>query len=490
MQKIQRGSGFRGCADYLFDHDNGRVVGGNMSGMTARALAAEFGVTRRQRPDVAKPVWHNSLRLPVDERVQMTDEKWREIADDYMRGMGFSDQHPRVYVHHEPGHIHILASRVGMDGSLYLGRNENLRSTSLIQRLEQLHGLTVTKGPKKASTGRIEPPEVRRTRQNERRRYERLEDTPPRERLQKIVAEATKGKPTASEFVARLQAQGVSVWPNVASTGRLTGFSFGIGGVAFTGNQLGDRYRWARLQKAGVSYDMERDMAALLAARPAVDPAELSAELAGAEPVGIEGDAPVQPQALPLDGFRAEECRYGVRFRGLDGKGAFFDSGSRIAVDAWQDQTAVLAALQLAQEKWGSFSVYGPPEYLQMCARLAAEHGFKIKNPDLQDAIQAMRPKAPVAPVPAPVPEVGVFPIVEEAVTVSREAESEPEVAAPAPGVDDRPRPAMAEGLDLTPEELEVARRLEEEAAEFEAIQAAMDAPDPEPGPRVRGPRM
>ena len=47
--------------------------------------------------------------------------------------------------------------------------------------------------------------------------------------------------------------------------------------------------------------------------------------------------------------------------------------------------------------------MYGPPEYLQMCARLAAEHGFKIKNPDLQDAIQAMRPKAPVAPVPAPV---------------------------------------------------------------------------------------
>jgi hypothetical protein len=486
MQKIQRGSGFRGCADYLFDHDGGRVVGGNMVGTTPRALAAEFGVTRRQRPDIAKPVWHNSLRLPVDERVQMTDEKWREIADDYMRGMGFSDQHPRVYVHHEPGHIHILASRVGIDGSLYLGRNENLRSTSLIQRLEQLHGLTVTKGPKKASTGRIEPPDVRRTRQGERRRYERLEDTPPRERLQKIVTEATQGRPTASEFVARLQAQGVSVWPNVASTGRLTGFSFGIGGVAFTGNQLGDRYRWARLQKAGVSYDPARDMDALLAARPAVDPAELAEALAGAELAGIEGDAPVQPTPTALDGFRAEECKTGVRFRDMAGKGAFFDSGQRIAVDAWQDQTAVLAAMQLAASKWGEFSIFGPPEYQALCARLAAEHGFRVKNPDLQDAIQALRPKAPVAP--APVPEVGVFPIVEEAVTVSREAE--PEAPAPEVEQDDRPRPALAEGLDLTPEELETARRLEEEAREFEEIQAAMDAPDPEPGPRVRGPRM
>jgi hypothetical protein len=486
MQKIQRGSGFRGCLDYLFDHDGGRVVGGNMSGTAARALAMEFGATRRQRPDIAKPVWHNALRLPRDERVEMTDEKWTELADDYMRGMGFSDQHPRVYVRHDPDHLHILASRVGLGGDVYLGRNENLRSTSLIQRLEQVYGLTVTKGPKRTPEGRVAPPEVRKTRQGERRRYERLEAEPPRERLQRLVTEAVQGKPTASEFVARLQSRGVSVWPNVASTGRLTGFSFGIGGVAFTGQQLGDRYRWARLQKAGVHYDPARDMDALLAARPAVDPSELSAELAGAELAGIEGDAPVQPTPTALDGFRAEEGRYGVRFRGMDGKGAFFDTGRRIAVDAWQDQTAVLAAMQLASEKWGEFTVYGPPEYQALCARLAAEHGFRVKNPDLQDAIQALRPKAPVAP--APVPEVGVFPIVEEAVTVSREAE--PEAPAPEVEQDDRPRPALAEGLDLTPEELETARRLEEEAREFEEIQAAMDAPDPEPGPRVRGPRM
>jgi hypothetical protein len=358
MQKIQRGSGFRGCADYLFDHDDGRVVGGNMVGTTPRALAMEFGVTRRQRPDIAKPVWHNSLRLPHDERVEITDEKWREIGDDYMRGMGFSDQHPRVYVLHEPGHIHILASRVALDGSLYLGRNENLKSTALIQRLEQLHGLTVTKGPKRTTKGRIAPPEVRRTRQNERRRYERLEDTPPREWLQQLVAEAAQGKPSASEFVARLQSKRVSVWPNVASTGRLSGFSFGFEGVAFTGQQLGAKFTWPRLQKAGVHYDPARDMDALLAARPAVDPAEFTAK----------------------------------------------------------DQET------------------------------------------------------------APVPEVEV-----EAVTVSRKPEVE---------VDDRPRPALAEGLDLTPEELEVARRLEEEAREFEEIQAAMDAPNPDPGPRHRGPRM
>jgi len=127
MQKIQRGSGFRGCADYLFDHDNGRVIGGNMVGTTPRALAAEFGVARRQRPDIERPVWHNSLRLPHDERVEMTEEKWREIGVDYMHGMGFSEQHQWVCVLHND-HVHFLANRVGLDGSVFLGRNENLKS--------------------------------------------------------------------------------------------------------------------------------------------------------------------------------------------------------------------------------------------------------------------------------------------------------------------------------------------------------------------------
>lgn len=301
MQKIQRGSGFRGCAEYLFDHDGGRVIGGNMCGTTARALATEFGVVRRLRPEVDKPVWHNSLRLPGGERAVVDDQKWQEIADDYMRGMGFSDQHPRVYVRHEPSHIHILASRVALDGSLYLGRNENLRSTGLIQRLEQVHGLTVTKGVKKTEKGSIAPPEVRKTRVGERRRYERLENTPPREELQRLVSEAAQGKPSANEFVARLQAQGVSVWPKFTGE-RLDGFSFGLGKVKFTGNQLGNRYRWGQLQKAGVSYDPARDLDALIAARP-VDPAlveELAEVEAEASVPEVKQDRPALAEGLDL----------------------------------------------------------------------------------------------------------------------------------------------------------------------------------------------
>ena len=78
-------------------------------------------------------------------------KQWATFADDYMTRMGFSDTHLRCYVLHddEAGqHIHIIASRVDLvGGKLYLGRNENLISTRVIQELELAHDLTRTKGP-------------------------------------------------------------------------------------------------------------------------------------------------------------------------------------------------------------------------------------------------------------------------------------------------------------------------------------------------------
>jgi hypothetical protein len=118
---------------------------GQYAGDTAHELIAEFDGTKQLRPDVQKPVWHNSLRLPDGE--SLSNDQWVRIADDYMKRMGFSDTHLRCYVLHDDAgqHIHIIASRIDLNGKLYLGRNENLISTRIISELEIAHGLTVTK---------------------------------------------------------------------------------------------------------------------------------------------------------------------------------------------------------------------------------------------------------------------------------------------------------------------------------------------------------
>lgn len=147
MRKISRGSGFRGCLEYLCEKSKAEIIGGNMSGTTARALAAEFGIGRSMRPEVTKPVWHNALRLPEGEEI--SPENWREIGEEYMQKMGFCDRHQRViFLEKLPAghHIHILASRISLDGELYLGKNENLESTKHIQELEKK---TVCESPRR-----------------------------------------------------------------------------------------------------------------------------------------------------------------------------------------------------------------------------------------------------------------------------------------------------------------------------------------------------
>jgi len=193
MQKISRGRGFRGALDYAFERDSkdvepGRFLGGNMDGAMPSELASEFAIARQVRPDIKKSVWHNSLRLPAGEK--LNDEQWVKVADDYMRRMGFTELHQRAYIQHDDvngQHIHIIASRIGLDGQLYLGKNENLISTKIIQQIERDHGLTITKGVELDREGKAVSPDLVKLKKGEQELADRLDRMPPKERLQKII---------------------------------------------------------------------------------------------------------------------------------------------------------------------------------------------------------------------------------------------------------------------------------------------------------------
>ena len=70
---------------------------------------------------------------------------------------------------------------------------------------------------------------------------------------------------------------------------------------------------------------------------------------------------------------------------------SFIDKGREIDIHDWRNRDCVLAALQLSAQKWGSFQVNGNAEYKTLCVKLAAEHGFKIGNPELQASIESER---------------------------------------------------------------------------------------------------
>lgn len=267
MNRVSRGSGFRGVLDYAFgrgtgsNRQPGRLIGGNMDGQTPRQLASEFGAVRQMRNDIEKPVWHNSLRLPVGE--SLMDEKWNSIAIRYMQRMGFTNAHQYCLVMHdddEGQHIHIVGNRIGVDGNLYLGQNENLISTKIISEIEQEFGLTITKGAAyNPETGSAIRPGVKPPSKTEIEEALRTGVEPPRQQLQHIIDIAKLGQPSAPQFCERLMVAGVEVKANISpTTGKLNGFSFGIHGKAFKASDLGDNYKWANLSKE-VCYEQARD---------------------------------------------------------------------------------------------------------------------------------------------------------------------------------------------------------------------------------------
>jgi len=315
MQKIKRGKSFAGVVLYALKPGTHHktdpvVIDGNMLGASAAELITEFSASASLRPDVVKPVWHNSLRLPQGE--SLTVEQWVSFADDYMNQMGFSETHLRCYVIHddEAGqHIHIIASRVDLiGGKLYLGRNENLISTRLIHELEKDYCLTRTKGPSPSHSS--SPNRMRKKLSRNEEQKEKREGQPTSKTfLQNTIDELLVTANDIPRFIEALREHDITPLPNISSTGRMNGFSFEYSGIAFKASQLGKGYSWATLQEK-LSYEPERDNPLLFALKASfIGDNETSASELKATKVAI---TPTLPSALESEHTSPPMYEHGV----------------------------------------------------------------------------------------------------------------------------------------------------------------------------------
>jgi hypothetical protein len=111
------------------------------------------------------------------------------------------------------------------------------------------------------------------------------------------------------------------------------------------------------------------------------------------EPQELQGDVYVLPKPMDIRSLAYEVVgRHVYYFRPETPKVVeFVDKGDRIVAHNWRDPNSCLAGLQLAAQKWKEIYVYGCDEFKAMTVKLAAEHGFKIMNPELQEEIQKER---------------------------------------------------------------------------------------------------
>ena len=249
------GRSFKNRVEYILKDDHDFICSNMASDYNnVSDLTDEFKTVSSFRQDIKKPVFHAFLSLPKNEH--LTDEQWQEIAKDYLKEMNIDiEKHQYICVRHndtDKEHIHIVANRIGLDGSVWHGQHSAFNTIAACERLEVKHGLTITQGLKGQKS------DVSAPTKNEIEQALRTGEKPARIVLQNALQAAMLDKPDLQTFIDRVQAVGIEPRFNVASTGNVAGCSFSVGDVAFKGSQLGKKFSWNTI-KTKVKYDKNRD---------------------------------------------------------------------------------------------------------------------------------------------------------------------------------------------------------------------------------------
>jgi hypothetical protein len=256
IAKAVKGKGFRGALEYDLSKEQGRVIDTNMEGAGPRELAREFGAIRKLRPNLGRAVLHVSLSAAPGEH--LSDHQWREIGQRYLHGMGL-DANQYLITRHldtEHEHVHLLVNRVRFDGEVTSDSHDYRRQEILMRAIERDYSLqpvrpSIEAERHAATKGEIEQGLRTRT-------------ASTRQRLQQLCDAAATTCRTYSDYAERLEATGVELVPVTQLDGaKLSGLSYRLDGVMMKGSDLGKGYSPAGLAKRGISYEKNRDLAAV-----------------------------------------------------------------------------------------------------------------------------------------------------------------------------------------------------------------------------------
>lgn len=119
------------------------------------------------------------------------------------------------------------------------------------------------------------------------------------EAARELIDQATQGRPTVTEFFARLESLGVRPVASVQANGRWNGVVYEHAGRRIKGSHLGRAYTAKGLQeRRGIRYEPDRDDETL--ARSAGEPPERT-------PIARDERRPPQDRARGLDGLNADQ---------------------------------------------------------------------------------------------------------------------------------------------------------------------------------------
>lgn len=241
-----KGKGFKGALRYNMEKvekNEAEVLDHSFARLSEKAILKEVLAIKVQRPNLQKYFYHTSLNFPYNEN--LTNEQMKTIGLDFLEKSGFSQHQYIMFRHYDADHphIHILVNRIGYDGTVVSDSNDYARCEKVLRELEMKYNLTEVISSKQA--------QERAMNKNELEMMKRTNTPSHKMAMQNIISDVLKSKNQMStnEFISKLEARGVNVIFNQASTGYVSGISYYYQGAVMKGAKLGNGFKWSTVKK-------------------------------------------------------------------------------------------------------------------------------------------------------------------------------------------------------------------------------------------------
>lgn len=276
LSKIKANNSFRATTRYVVDKEQAKILGGTISGQDSATISREFLMSRDVNPGIERPVYHLMLSYSHSDKAtqSLTEEKLFELAVRNFSGLVVSSTQPELlkdenspqyekrvnefmendlfkyqffvaqHEDREHQHTHLVASRVNLeDGHTIPTYKDYYRTQLICRKLERDFGLQQLQNSWEVERTKPSRAQVEKTQAGH--------DVEVQTQLQDTIDRVAGERPgqTFQDFVRGLQAEGVEVRVREEESGKPTGISYSMDGVAMRGSKLGRNYTYAGLQE-------------------------------------------------------------------------------------------------------------------------------------------------------------------------------------------------------------------------------------------------
>jgi len=296
--KLKLNNSARATISYAINKKGARVIGGsaapwverdqlshNQLQAVVRSATQKLMVSIDLNDRVKRSMGHTSISFPPGE--DLDDQQLSEYCEKYLAAMILTSEHPELLKEfNEPEfrkaveefrenelhkytysivrhtderhpHAHIVYSRINLETERAICTSfERYRSQQILRDLERQYELTAV--PNSWEVGRA----AQTISQLQKEAATGIVSV--QKQLQDLLENVGQRSATVTEFIENAQVEGIEVRMGFTRSGKSKGISYGLDGVAFSGNSLGTRYSFKHsdpgLCKAfDLDYSPERD---------------------------------------------------------------------------------------------------------------------------------------------------------------------------------------------------------------------------------------